>query len=281
MYVDRGAVVVEVPKRSEERYYVDADELWDQVTWPEDKLYAALGADVRDRPVGIEFSSNSSPHLLIGGMTGGGKSVALETLLLGLVRHYGPERLELRLIDPKGTELTQFEGLAHCREPMMTTPDEAIELLERAALEMDERYAKMAALGRDQKERVRDISEYNAIVKTEERFRWILVVIDEFADLTSDRDHKKRVEAPLQRIAQKARACGIHLVVATQKPSHDLISTNTRSNLGAQLALKVRGARESKMIMEAAGAESLAGNGDAFLRLSGEEPIRLQCAKVK
>lgn len=280
IYVDRGSLVVEIPKREEERYYIDADDLWSRTEWPKDSLYAPLGVDVRDRPLGVDFSSSRSPHLLIGGMTGGGKSVALETLLMGLVRNYEPSRLELRIIDPKGNEFTQFEDLPHVPEPPGMDAEDAIEMLEATCEEMDQRYRAMKQLSRSTKQRIRDIAGYNAAVQKEKRFKWLVVVLDEFADLTADKDHKKTIEALLQRIAQKARACGIHAIVATQKPSAEVISTTTRSNLGAQLALRVRSSTDSRVIMEATGAESLAGNGDAFLRLSGEEPIRLQCAKV-
>ena len=280
LYVDRGAMVVEIPKREDERYYVAADELWKRFEWPTDRLVAPLGCDVRDRPIAIDFSSSRSPHLLIGGMTGGGKSVALEALLLGLVLHYPPERLELRIIDPKGNEFTQFEGLAHVPDPPGMDAEDAIAMLERTCEEMDDRYRAMKRLSQERKARVRDIAGYNELVGPGDAFKWILVVLDEFADLTSDKDDKRAIEGLLQRIAQKARACGIHAIVATQKPSAEVISTATRSNLGAQLALRVRSAIDSKVIMEAPGAESLAGNGDGFLRLSGEEPIRLQCAKA-
>jgi DNA segregation ATPase FtsK/SpoIIIE-like protein len=153
-------------------------------------------------------------------------------------------------------------------------------MLQRACEEMDGRYRIMKELSRSMKTRVRDIANYNQLVEPEKRFKWIVLVLDEFADLTSDPSQKKTIEALLQRIAQKARACGIHLIAATQKPSAEVISTTTRSNLGAQLALRVRSATDSRVIMESPGAETLAGNGDAFLRLSGEEPIRLQCARL-
>ncbi|TNE90352.1 MAG: hypothetical protein EP330_08530 [Deltaproteobacteria bacterium] len=279
-FADRGAVVIEVPKRSDERYYVDAAQLWAITEWPEGRLYAPLGADVRDEVVGIEFSSSRSPHLLIGGMTGGGKSVALETLLWGLAQHYPPEELELWLVDPKGNEFVQFEQLPHVRQPIGMDADDAIEMLEEAVEEMDRRYRLMKDASRARRSRVADLAGYNQLVGKGERFAWIVVVLDEFADLTAEKESRKTIELLLQRLAQKARACGIHCVVATQKPSAEVISTTTRSNLGAQLALRVRSAVDSRVIMETTGAESLAGNGDGFLRLSGEEPIRLQCAKV-
>jgi len=250
MYVDRGAVVVEVPKREEERFYVEAEPLWEATDWVTDRLYAPLGIDVRGEAVGINFSSNDSPHLLIGGMTGGGKSVALETLLLGLVKHYPAERLELRIVDPKGNEFTQFEDFPHLVEPPGMDAEDAIEMLTRTCEEMDARYRAMKSLSRSLKTRVPDIAAYNEAVESDKRFGWIVVVLDEFADLTADKEDKRTIEGLLQRIA------------------------------GAQLALRVRGAVDSKVIMEAAGAESLAGNGDAFLRLSGQEPVRLQCARV-
>mgnify|MGYP001350457099 FL=1 len=99
-------MAVEIPKREDERYYVDAERLWQRFDWRTDRLSAPIGCDVRDRAIAVDFSSSRSPHLLIGGMTGGGKSVALEVLLLGLVRHYTAEQLELRIIDPKGNEFT-------------------------------------------------------------------------------------------------------------------------------------------------------------------------------
>lgn len=279
LYADRGAVVIEIPKRSAERYYVDADDLWARADWPDDSLYAPLGVDVKEEVVGIDFSSSRSPHLLIGGMTGGGKSVALETLLWGLVKHYPPERLKLWMVDPKGNEFVQFETEPHVRAPIGMDAEDAIEMLEQGVAEMERRYRLMKQSSRERGSRIADISAYNALVDESERFPWIVVVLDEFADLTSEKEAGKTIEGLLQRLAQKARACGIHCVVATQKPSAEVISTTTRSNLGAQLALRVRSAVDSRVIMETSGAESLAGNGDGFLRLSGEEPIRLQCAK--
>jgi len=280
IYVDLGTIVVELPKRDEERYYVSAESLWDRTEWPQDELYSPIGVDVRNEVVGVNFSSSRSPHLLIGGMTGGGKSVALETLLMGLVEHYSDDQLELRIIDPKGNEFTLFEGLPHVPSAPGMDAEDAIEMLEATCEEMDQRYRAMKELSRSRKERVKDMASYNALVEPSERFKWIVVVLDEFADLTADKDDKKTIEGLLQRVAQKARACGIHAIVATQKPSAQVISTTTRSNLGAQLALRVKSGTDSRVIMETAGAESLAGNGDAFLRLSGEEPLRIQCAKA-
>ena len=280
IYVDSGTMVLEIAKRDEERYYVEAEDLWRRTDWPADALYAPLGVDVRDRVVGVNLSSASSPHLLVGGMTGGGKSVALETLLLGLTRAHDGAKLELRIVDPKGNEFTRFESMPHVREAPGMDAEDAIEVLQRTCAEMDARYAAMKVLSREHGSPVRDIIRHNELAAEDTKFRWIVVVLDEFADLTAEKDDRRQIESLLQRIAQKARAAGIHAIVATQKPSAAVISTTTRSNLGAQLALRVRDGTDSRVIMDSVGAETLAGNGDAFLRLSGEEPIRLQCARA-
>jgi DNA phosphorothioation-dependent restriction protein DptH len=128
--------------------------------------------------------------------------------------------------------------------------------------------------------RVRNLPEFNAVAAPEERLPWWMLVLDEYADLTSDKEDRKEIEARLQRVCQKARASGIHVIVATQKPSQEVISTTIRSNLPAQLALRVKTASDSRVIMDEGGAESLAGKGDAFLK-TARGLVRLQCASVK
>lgn len=273
-YVDLGSVVFEVPKQPEERYYVSADDLWSRVNpWPNDRLWVALGEDIGGSPVAVDFSSNETPHLLIGGITGSGKSVALETLIVGLLRHYRPDQLRISAVDPKSTELGFLEDHPHLEGDIGWDAEDAKNLLSSAVEDMQSRYAKMKA------RKVRKLAEYNAIEGIE-RLPWRLVILDEFADLTSDRDDKREIEHSLQRLAQKARASGIHVIVATQKPSAEVLSTKVRSNLGAQLALRVKNATDSRIIMDASGAEALAGGGDAFLKTSGGIVVRFQCAKV-
>lgn len=273
-YIDLGAVVFEVPKRPDERYYVNAEDLWARIgKWPTDRLETIVGENVSGEPVSIDFSSSETPHLLIGGITGSGKSVALETLLIGLVRHYTPEQLQLVLVDPKGTELGFLERYGHVHGQVWMYPDEAIKVLEEAVDEMDRRYAVFRA------QRVQKLQQYNERVEVSERLPWRVVVLDEFADLTSDKKDKSAIESSLQRLAQKARACGIHVIVATQKPSAEVINSTVRSNLGAQLALRVKTSSDSRIIMDETGAEALAGNGDAFLKDAGGV-VRLQCAWV-
>lgn len=271
--IDRGYVTIDVPKSEGQRYFVDAQELWSRWRRPEGALAAPIGEDRNGNAVEIVFSSSNSPHLLIGGTTGSGKSEALNTILYGLVSHYGPQELRLLLVDPKGTELNGFENYPHLDGNIGWEDVDAIQILDRGVQEMENRYARFRANG------VRLLSEYNAKVPEGERLPWWLVVLDEYADLTSDPQNKKEIEKYLKRLAQKARAAGIHLVIATQKPSAEVISTNLRSNLPAQLALKVKSSTESRVIMDGGGAETLNGKGDAYLKSEGKVR-RVQCARV-
>ena len=266
--IDRGSVVFEIPKTAVEKYGVDAAELWRMCPVDDVSLRAPIGADIEGNPVEIDFSSADSPHLLVAGTTGSGKSVALETILRGLLR-YDESAVRLRLVDPKGTELVDFEDSPHLDGEIGMDAEDAISILENAVHDMEERYALMKGV------RARKLVEYNAKVESAERKPWIVIVLDEYADLTSDPDQKKAIEALLRRLTQKARAAGIHVIAATQRPSADVISTTIRSNFPAQLALRVKTASDSRIVMDATGAETLAGQGDALLN-TAEGMVRLQ-----
>jgi DNA phosphorothioation-dependent restriction protein DptH len=271
--IDKGYVNMDVPKSSSQRYYVKASDLWESWQRPFNGLSAPLGEDQQGNTVSMNFSDNNSPHLLIGGTTGSGKSEALNILLFGLVKFYTPDELKLILVDPKGTELEKFSQAPHLLHPIGIDDVEALDLLKIAVEEMQSRYEKIRAT------RSRTIAEFNSKVSMEEQLpRW-LIVLDEYGDLTQDPNSKKLIEHELIRIAQKARAAGIHVVIATQKPSADVISTNLRSNLPAQLSLRVKSATESRVIMDQGGAEMLNGNGDAYFKLGGSV-TRVQCGLV-
>lgn len=272
-YADRGAVVFEVPKLDEERYDVDAQALWERTPVPESELAVPIGEDIGGHAVVVNFSSSDSPHLLVAGTTGSGKSVALETILRGLCRTKTSQELRLHLIDPKGTELVEFEDDDHLDGPIGIDASDAIAELSHAVGEMQRRYEVFKPL------RVRDLQTYNSTVPPGDRVPWRLIVLDEYADLTADPDEKKQLEALLRRLAQKARAAGLHIVVATQRPSADVISPVVRANLPAQLALRVRTGTDSRVILDESGAEALAGRGDALLR-TARGIVRLQCARV-
>lgn len=257
--LDRGTIVFEVPKAAEERYSVSAAELWARCPVAEDRLVVPIGEDISGETVSLEFSSPDSPHLLVAGTTGSGKSVALETVLRGLCR-YPDSLVRLRLVDPKGTELIDFADDPHTDGDIGMDGVDAAAILEAAVAEMQNRYQLMRPA------RARSLAEYNASVGFDERLPWRVIVLDEYADLTSDPDDKTRIEQQLRRLTQKARAAGIHVIVATQRPSADVVSTTIRSNFPAQLALRVKTATDSRIIMDEPGAEALAGQGDAFLR---------------
>jgi energy-coupling factor transporter ATP-binding protein EcfA2 len=268
-----GNVNIDVPKSEKDRYFVKAPEMWKRWARPEDALEVPIGEDHLGELVTIDFSSANSPHLLIGGTTGSGKSEALNTILEGLTKHYSDKELRLQLIDPKSTELLRFEDVPHLIGTIGYEAEEAINLLKNAVDEMQARYARF------REAKTNSLPKFNQLSKPEDRLPWWVIVLDEYADLTSDGADKKEIEALLKRLAQKARAAGIHVIIATQKPSSEVISTSLRSNLPAQLALRVKSATESRVIMDESGAETLNGKGDAFFKANGEL-IRTQCGLV-
>ncbi len=273
--LDRGTVNIDVPKKEEDRYYVSTEEMWKKCKSPDGDAFAIpLGENQEGEIISIDFSSSRSPHLLIGGETGSGKSEALNTILYGMIHFYSPEQVQLVLVDPKQVELASFEGMPHVRGPIRYADTDAVEALEQAVQEMQERYT----LFRDHA--VRSLSEYNNKLGQGRRLPRIVVVLDEYADLVAEPEAKKAIEKNMGRLSAKARACGIHVIIATQKPSAETLSTTIRSNLPAQLALKCRGRQESVIVMGEAGAESLNGKGDAYLKIEGRLE-RVQCGLYK
>jgi S-DNA-T family DNA segregation ATPase FtsK/SpoIIIE len=268
--IHSGNVNIDVPKSEKDRYFVNAPDMWNRWTRPDEALEVPIGENHLGDLVSINFSSANSPHLLIGGTTGSGKSEALNTILEGLTKHYSEKELQLQLIDPKSTELLRFEDVPHLVGIIGYKAEEAIKLLKNAVDEMETRYARF------REARTNSLPKFNQLSKPEDRLPWRVIVLDEYADLTSDAGDKKEIEALLKRLAQKARAAGIHVIIATQKPSSEVISTSLRSNLPAQLALRVKSATESRVIMDESGAETLNGKGDAFFKADGEL-TRVQC----
>ncbi|PJO41644.1 DNA translocase FtsK [Lysinibacillus xylanilyticus] len=234
-------------------------------------LEAALGLDLTGKPVTIDL--RKMPHGLIAGATGSGKSVCINSILVSLLYKAAPHELKLMLIDPKMVELAPFNHIPHLVSPVITDVKAATAALKWAVEEMERRYQLFAHAG------ARDITRFNAIAdKNNEhslKLPYILIVIDELADLMmmSPAD----VEEAICRIAQKARACGIHLIVATQRPSVDVITGLIKSNIPTRIAFAVSSQIDSRTILDAQGAERLLGRGDMLYLGNGmSAPVRLQ-----
>lgn len=233
-------------------------------------LGVAIGKDIAGIP--IVGALDKMPHLLVAGQTGSGKSVMINALLTSLLYRNSPSDLKLILVDPKQVEMAPYQDIPHLLTPVITEPEKCISALKWAVAEMERRYRTLA------EERKRNIAEYNA-VKKEEGMPYIVIVIDELADLMmmAARD----VEALIVRIAQKARAVGIHLVLATQRPSVDVITGLIKANVPARIAFTVASQVDSRTIIDGVGAEKLLGMGDMlFSTADMPKPIRVQGALI-
>jgi S-DNA-T family DNA segregation ATPase FtsK/SpoIIIE len=234
-------------------------------------LEAALGLDLTGKPVTIDL--RKMPHGLIAGATGSGKSVCINSILISLLYKATPKELNLLLIDPKMVELAPFNHIPHLVSPVITDVKAATAALKWAVEEMERRYQLFAHTG------VRDITRYNSMAEEKRQFAqklpYLLIVIDELADLMMMAPTE--VEESICRIAQKARACGIHLVVATQRPSVDVITGLIKANIPTRIAFSVSSQIDSRTILDVQGAERLLGRGDMLYLGNGmSAPIRLQ-----
>lgn len=264
------AVGIEVPNRkaADVRLHgILSSPQWQQSASP---LSFAVGRDIAGEPV--IGALDKMPHLLIAGATGSGKSIMINTLLSSLLYRNSPSDLKLILVDPKQVELTPYNDIPHLLTPVITEPEKCISALKWAVNEMERRYSLLA------EEKVRNVQGYNQM-KQDERMPYIVIVIDELADLMmmAARD----VEALIVRIAQKARAVGIHLVLATQRPSVDVITGLIKANVPARFAFTVASQVDSRTIIDQVGAEKLLGKGD-MLMLTAEinKPKRIQGAFI-
>ncbi|MEM4408086.1 MAG: DNA translocase FtsK, partial [Candidatus Caldarchaeum sp.] len=231
------------------------------------KLAICLGQDVSGQNTYADLAK--MPHLLIGGATNSGKSIGLASIIMSLLLRNTPKDLQLALFDPKRVELSLFEGLPHLICPVVTDLKQMPLVLRQIAGEMDRRYDLLAET------RSRNIEAYNEKAPYAERLPYLIVVIDELADLMIMA--AKEVETSIARIAQLARATGIHLVIATQRPSVDVITGTIKANISSRIAYAVSSQVDSRTILDGPGAESLIGQGDMlFLPIDAPKPIRLQ-----
>ncbi len=255
----RGKKLVGIEIPNEERAVVSMREILDSDSWVENdaNLKLAVGRDVAGKPVTVNLAK--MPHLLIAGKTGSGKSVAMNAFLTSLLWNNSPDELRLILIDPKRVELELYNNLPHLLTPVIVNSDKAVSALAWAVAEMNRRYKDLA------KKRCRNIAEHNERYP-DEKESYIVIVIDELADLMMVAG--KDVEAAICRLAQMARAVGMHLIVATQRPSVDVVTGLIKANLPARIAFRVSSGIDSRTIIDGIGAEDLLGFGD-MLYLDG------------
>ena len=243
------------------------------------KLTIGIGKDINGQPVVGNLAK--MPHLLISGTTGSGKSVGINTLIMSLVYRCTPDEVRMIMVDPKVVELSNYNGLPHLMIPVVTKPDKALQALNWACAEMNQRYKMFAET------QTRNISGYNEKVEKvaatlpedqrPKKMPFIVIIIDELAELMMH--SKKEVEAAIVSLTQLARAAGIHLVIATQRPSVDVITGLIKANIPSRIAYKLPSFTDSKTILDAAGAETLLGNGDMLYKPNGaNSPTRVQGA---
>lgn len=241
------------------------------------KLLAVLGRDILGNP--IYFEINKTPHLLVAGTTGSGKSICINSIIISLIMRTRPEEVKLVLVDPKKVELSVYNGEPHLLAPVVTEPRKANIALKKIIVEMERRYDLFSDNG------VKNIAGYNTLVEKknetlleEQKLRklpYIVVIIDELADLMLVA--AKEVEDSITRITQMARAAGIHLIVATQRPSTDVITGLIKANIPSRISFAVSNSIDSRTILDMVGAEKLLGKGDMlFLPLGENTPLRVQ-----
>lgn len=265
----KSLVGVEVPNQSVAT--VGLREILEAREWRERKnnINFALGKDVAGKPWVGDIAR--MPHLLVAGATGSGKSVCLNVLLMSLLYANGPDDLKLLLVDPKRVELPVYNGIPHLVVPVITEVDKTVNALKWALREMDRRFDLLAKFG------ARDLVTYNT--RAEEKIPYLVVVVDELADLMMNAGQE--VEGAIVRLAQMSRAVGIHLILATQRPSVDVITGLIKANVPARIAFAVASATDSRTILDQMGADKLLGRGDMLYATAElSTPKRLQGAFV-
>jgi len=270
----KQAVGIEVPNKEKEavnlRDVVETEEFENNKS----KLSVALGKDVAGQVVIADIAK--MPHVLIAGSTGSGKSVCINTIITSIVYNAKPSEVKLVMVDPKVVELSVYNGIPHLLIPVVTDPRKAAGALAWAVQEMDDRYNKFATKG------VRDLKGYNSVMEKEGKggkLPQIVIIIDELADLMMVA--AKDVEDAICRLAQKARAAGMHLVIATQRPSVDVITGLIKANVPSRIAFAVSSQVDSRTILDMIGAEKLLGKGDMLFSPAGSsKPTRIQGAFV-
>ncbi|MCX8027213.1 MAG: DNA translocase FtsK [Thermodesulfovibrionales bacterium] len=266
----RAAIGIEVPNKERATVYLREIIASDSFQKSLSILTLALGKDISGMPVVTDLSR--MPHLLVAGTTGSGKSVFMNTMILSLLYKATPDNVKMLMIDPKFLELSLYSDIPHLIAPVITNPKEASEALKRIVLEMERRYKILSEKG------ARSIDTFNRVCEPEERLPYIVVFIDELADLMFTAP--KEVENSITRLAQMARASGIHLILATQRPSVDVITGLIKANFPARISFQVTTKIDSRTILDTQGAEQLLGKGDMLFMVPGVKIRRVHGAFV-
>lgn len=265
----KNRVGVEVPNAASAAVFLKDVLANSQFRMAASKLMLALGKDISGKALIADLAD--MPHLLIAGTTGSGKTVCVNGIIMSMIFHASPDEVKFVMVDPKMVELAQYADLPHLLCPPVTDVRKASSVLNWVVAEMEMRYKKLSRDG------VRNIQGYNA---KEKRMPYIVVIIDELADLMQV--SAKTVESSITRLAQLSRAVGIHLILATQRPSVDVVTGVIKANFPARVSFKVASKVDSRTVLDMNGAESLLGKGDMLFLKPGEaKPIRGQCSFVK
>jgi S-DNA-T family DNA segregation ATPase FtsK/SpoIIIE len=266
----KAAIGIEVPNKEivpvPLREVVECDDYQRSAS----RLTVALGKDIAGQPIIADLAK--MPHLLVAGATGSGKSVCINTLIVSVLFKARPDEVKFLMVDPKMVELSNYNGIPHLLTPVVTDCKKAASALRWAVGEMERRYALFAAAG------VRDFARYNEMLP-DERLPLILIIIDELADLMMVAPVD--VEDAICRLAQMARAAGLHLVLATQRPSVDVITGTIKANIPSRISFAVSSQVDSRTILDMTGAEKLVGKGDMlFYPVGAPKPVRVQGAFI-
>jgi S-DNA-T family DNA segregation ATPase FtsK/SpoIIIE len=267
----KAAIGVEIPNRNSQTVYLKEILTSSVFENTGARLSLALGKTSSGEPFVTDLGK--MPHLLIAGATGSGKSVCINTIITSLLYRLAPEEIRFVMIDPKMLELTVYQGIPHLERAVITNPKVAEHVLSEIVTEMEQRYRQLAKRG------VRNIEDFNRKQKEEDILPYIVIIVDELADLMMS--SSTRVEGLITRLAQMARAVGIHLILATQRPSVDVITGLIKANFSARIAFQVASKIDSRTILDANGAEKLLGSGDMlFIETGHPEPRRLHGAYI-
>ena len=265
----KAAIGIEVPNRKNDQVFFREVVDCDLVRNKNSKLCVGLGKDISGNIITVDLSK--MPHMLVAGSTGSGKSVCINTIIAGILYKARPDEVKMILVDPKVVELSNYNGIPHLLTPVVTDSKKAASALHWAVAEMERRYKAFAD------DHVREINSYNA--QASEKMPFIVIIIDELADLMMVA--KVDVEDAILRLAQKARAAGIHLILATQRPSVDVITGIVKANIPSRVAFAVSSQTDSRTILDMGGAEKLLGKGDMlFYPIGINKPVRVQGAFV-